>query len=125
MPTKNTIPVQEGEKLRLFMEREKITQYDLSDATGTPQESISRMWSGKVKVSTKITTYLHKKHDLNFNWFFAGTGTMKLKTKEERRLVTDITDLLAVNATLVAKVDRLEGILMKLHSDFYAQKHGV
>lgn len=115
--------VDEGRRLRLFMEREGLTHLQLSNEYEIDRTQITRYISGYLKVPLDLVKFLHLKYRLNYSWFFHGTGTMKVKELEKRKITTDITDILAAQSMIMAAIESMRDDINKLAKDFYAQKH--
>jgi transcriptional regulator with XRE-family HTH domain len=114
---------EESERLKLFMEREGITQKDLVELIGKDQSEVSRIINGKIKVPLALVKKLHLKYKLNYTWFFHGTSTVKVKEIEKRKLMNDVTDILATQSMLMQTVEQMRDTINKLAGDFYAEKH--
>lgn len=112
-------------RLRLFIDREGISQIELAESLGKDPSAISKYCAGKLAIPHQVLKTLHLKYRLNFNWFFMGTGTMKVNEKEPRRITTDLTDILASIGLLIAAQEGTDKKLDRLVRDFYAAKHGV
>lgn len=95
----------EAKRLRYFMEKEKLTQADVAELFGKDQSRVSKYISGSLKIPLDLVKVLHSKCNLNYSWFFHGTGSIKIKEKEKPSLVTDIIELNAKYAALQHQVD--------------------
>jgi transcriptional regulator with XRE-family HTH domain len=116
---------QEAKRLRLFMEREGITQDEMAELLDTNQSTVSKYLSGKLKIPLKVVKVLHLKKHLNYEWFFHGTGTVKKGVLEKRNIQTDLVDIHAGLGLMMASQDQMRDLLNKLVRDFYADKHKV
>lgn len=124
----------ESHRLKLFMEREGLTREDIAlllprrkgakEKTLDPSQ-VSRYISGSAKVPLELVKILHIKYGLSYSWFFHGTGTMKVKEKEQRKLMNDITDVLATLGVIMQSQEAMRDDFNRLARDFYAGKHGV
>lgn len=117
--------VDEGRRLQLFMEREGLTHQQLADEYEIDRSQITRYISGILKVPLELVKFLHIKYRINYSWFFHGTGTMKVKELEKRKITTDITDILASQSMILAAMESMREDLNRLAKDFYATKHNV
>ena len=112
--------VDEGKRLRLFIEREELTQYDLAEIVGKGQSTINKYLDGSVKIPLEVVKTLHIKLKLNYSWFFHGEGSMKLRTPEEKKILHNLVDIEAGVGALIAKQESMDETLRKLYRDFYA-----
>ncbi len=109
--------VDEGNRLKLFIERENLTQNDVAVMLGKQQSQISKYISGALFIPLEVVKTLHIERNLNYSWFFHGTGPMKVKDKAKATLVTDIVDLNAKIGALEAQVNKLRGLVDILLKD--------
>lgn len=116
---------EEGNRLKLFMEREGVTQPDIAAMLDVDRSQVSRYISGTQKVPLELVKALHIKYKLNYSWFFHGTGTMKIKELEQKKLMNDITDILATQGMLLATIESMRDTMNKMARDLYAQKHNA
>lgn len=112
----------ENDRLKLFIEREGITQKDLVELSGKDQAQVSRIINGKLKVPLALVKKLHIKYKLNYTWFFHGTSTVKVKEIEKRKLMNDVTDILATQSMLMQTIEQMRDTINKLAGDLYAGK---
>jgi transcriptional regulator with XRE-family HTH domain len=56
-----------------------ISQVQFAEIVGTKQSIVSRMISGKVKVSLEAMQILYTRFQINLNWLICGTGKMYLR----------------------------------------------
>lgn len=116
---------EEGHRLKLFMEREGITQPDIAELLNVDRSQVSRYISGGLKVPLELVKTLHLRHKLNYSWFFHGAGTMKVKEIEQKKLMNDVTDILATLSVIMASQESMRDTVNKLVRDLYADKHKV
>jgi transcriptional regulator with XRE-family HTH domain len=117
------IATDENDRLKLFIEREGITQKDLVELSGKDQSEVSRMINGRIKVPLALVKKLHLKYKINYSWFFHGTGTVKVKEIEKRKLMNDVTDILATQSMLLQTIEQMRDTINRLAGDLYAEKH--
>lgn len=117
--------VEEGKRLALFIERENMSQIDLSRVIKKDCPTVSRYITGKTKIPLSVVKLLHLKYGLNYTWFFHGIGTLKIKAVDKRNIMTDLTDIQAGIGALMANQEEVRDILNKLVRDFYSSKHNV
>lgn len=117
---------EEGKRLKLFMDREGYNQQDIAKLTKRQQTTISRYISGDMKIPLEFLKTLHLKCNLNYQFIFHGTGTMKYKTAEKRNIMNDVTDMLAGLAIVMESQDQMRADMLKLHRELYdlKQKQG-
>ena len=113
----------EGKRLRLFMEKEGMQQEELAALVRKSQPHISKYFSGVLKIPLEVVKTLHLHRDLNYTWFFHGTGNMKVHTKDKPTLLTDIRELNAMMGVVVASQETMRDLILKLSRDFYADKN--
>jgi hypothetical protein len=53
-----------------------FSQVEFAEIVGTKQSIVSRMLSGKVKVSLPAMQILYNKYKINLNWLICGSGNM-------------------------------------------------
>jgi transcriptional regulator with XRE-family HTH domain len=111
---------QEAERLRMFMEKENISSEELQNLTKKLQPTISKYLNGHLRIPAAVVKMLHFKYHLNFNWFYLGTGRMKVNVLDKRDLVTDITEMKADILLVTTKLQRAEETIAKLVQDLYA-----
>lgn len=113
----------EGKRLKLFMESEGMQQDELAALVRKTQPHISKYFSGVLKVPLSVVKILHLKRDLNYTWFFHGTGSKKVHEKDKPTLLTDIRELNAMIGVIVANQESMRDLINKLSRDFYASKN--
>jgi hypothetical protein len=116
---------QEAERLRMFMEKENISSDEMQTIADKPQSTISKYLNGHLRIPANVVKRLHFKYHLNFNWFYLGTGSMKVKALEKKDLVTDLTEMKADILQLSSKLLRAEETISKLVEDFYSFRNNT
>lgn len=113
MPYKKDIN-EDYKRFGMFLETVGVTATELCHDTGRDKSIVSKWVNGKLKPPYSILKYLHKKYNLNFNWYFEGTGQPVLKTVDKRNLLTDVNDLVATIKMLTAKQQQQDKIIKEL-----------
>ncbi len=107
------------------MERENLTQQEVADVTGKSQSDINRYVKGKYTIPLSVVKTLHLKYQLNYTYFFHGTGPMKAKALEKRNIMTDLVDIHAALGVILASQEEMRGTINTLAKDLYANKHKI
>ena len=76
-----------NERIKKLIEAIGDTQTELAEKLETFQSNISRLISGKLKLSPEIMQKMHKIYNVNLNWLICGTGKMFLT--EESNYTTE------------------------------------
>lgn len=105
---------EESERFRFFCEKFDISVKELSTDLKRDKSIISKWMYGKLKVPYEVLKHMHFRYHLDFNWYFLGTGKMKVPQIEKRNLVTDVSDLTATINMLVAKQTAQDDLIRKL-----------
>lgn len=116
---------EEGKRLRLFIEREGISQRELAPIIKKDTAAISRYISGELKIPLNVVKTLHLVFHLNYTWFFHGVGTLKAKAVDKRNIMTDLTDIQAGLGVIMANQEEMREVMNKLIRDFYADRNNV
>lgn len=116
--------IDEAKRLRMFLEREDLSTYDLAEIIEKPQPTVSKYLTGDLKIPIAVVKTLHLKLRLNYNWFFHGVGTLKVKTDEEKKIIHNLLDIEAGVGGLIAKVENMDNFIKKMARDLYAHLNG-
>jgi transcriptional regulator with XRE-family HTH domain len=116
---------EEGKRLQLFMERENLTQDELAAIVGKSQSDVNRYIKGKYAIPLSVVKTLHLKCQLNYTWFFHGTGTLKAKAVEKRNIMTDLVDIHAALGIIMASQEDIRKDVNQLAKTVYANKHNI
>lgn len=107
------------DRLRIFMEKEQMDQKEMAQLLKKPQSTISRYVGGQLKIPTSVLKELHIKKKLNFNWFYMGTGSMKVREHEKPTITTDLKEVKVTLAAYDARMNRMQTIIDQLVRDLY------
>lgn len=102
------------DRLRIFMEKEQLDQKEMARMLNKPQSTISRYVGGQLRIPTAVLKELHIKKKLNFNWFYMGTGSMKVREHEKPTITTDIKEVKVTLAAYEARMNRMQTIIDQL-----------
>lgn len=85
---------QEAKRFKEFRLSLKKSQKDFAEDLGVNQDVISRCESGAYSITNDYVRTLHRKHKLNYEWFFDGVGRMRIDEPTRPTLVTDLKEVM-------------------------------
>lgn len=107
------------DRLRIFMEKEQLDQKEMAKMLNKPQSTISRYVGGQLRIPTAVLKELHIKKKLNFNWFYMGTGSMKVREHEKPTITTDVKEVRVTLAAHEARMNGMQKTIDRLVRDLY------
>jgi hypothetical protein len=106
---------QEGARLKQFMELIGLNQYELAPIVKKKQSDISRYITGDRKIPLSVVKILHMQFKMSYSWFFHGDLPMRVKELEQKRIISDLSDIMATISMMMASQDKMRDEMIKLH----------
>ena len=115
---------EESKRFKKFRKSIGLTQVEMAELLETQQTVISKYESGQLNIPIDAIKVLRLKYNMNYDWFFHGTGQMKTDKVERNTITTDIKNMmLDINITK-AKLEQIHRDFVRLHADFYDKSKG-
>ena len=101
----------ESERFRLFRKSENLTQKGMAEVLGKEQPTVQRYESGETFVPHDVIRLLNMKLGLSYNWFFNGSGPMKIdpswNTQEYQEVWAEFAEELRTVRENMQRMDNL------------------
>lgn len=112
----------EGQRFLRLIEDEGYNQTTIGPVLGRSQGTINKYIQGNLRIPTDLVKELHLKFKMSLNWFYLGTGRMRVSDIEKKDLVTNIADLKLELAIMTNKLESNTQLMDKMYKDFYGEK---
>lgn len=109
-------PTSEASRFRIFRKANNLSQEEMADLLKCSQPQITKYETGANLIPIEVPKKLNSKLQLNYEWFYNGTGSMKVVAKkpslndtielssEVKRLTEELASLKSIVKGLVKAV---------------------
>jgi transcriptional regulator with XRE-family HTH domain len=120
-PNKKALSEQ-ADRLRFFRDKEELTGKLLAQELGITPGTYSKYESGTITIPIDVIIHLRNKYQLNYEWFFDGRGTRKLKADDKSNIITDIAKIFEVQHATRLQVTSLQEKQLKYIEEIQSLK---